>query len=508
MRKGESGQTLALVLVLLAVGALLITPSLRLSHTNLLTSAMVRDDTRIMYALDAGMEYAMWKLLHDEVWRSELVEGVITPITPLDVCGKEVTVSLAMQAVPGQGGITLALKDAVIKPTMTVDKARPLTPGVEETYTFTIELEQMTDDLTPTLEAIYVVLPAGFSWQTTSYVANSSKVSRDGGDTWTAVPDPDMESNIGGNRVRVRWPEDFVPADPPHFEDPENPTITPSSGMFSSDPDDVLHYFEDIETFGIAREKHLLEFQVRETLTTNVSAQCSWVVLRPWGTVSGPQATILTGDAPVETGCQTDGMIQITKVSEPDMIQPGIVTYIKYTISITNTEQTSVLHVDKVTDYLPPGFHWWGGTDDPGLGEGVPSSSTEGTIPWDYPDEVTVTYDADLERKVVVWIPSPPPGIAPGDTATMVFWAVASSEVSGAYHNEVTILPQEGAALPAGFTSPQITTNEQLYTSYSWETGTVMVPSYDANAGTNGDDVDSNLSLIPGSITITSFQIR
>ncbi|KKL80016.1 hypothetical protein LCGC14_2009020, partial [marine sediment metagenome] len=443
----------------------------------------------------------------------------------LDACGVEVSVDVQRRADPGQGGISLVLDDAVIKPTMTVDKARPLTPGVEETYTFTIELEQMGDldpDADPpeaTLEAVYVVLPGGFSWQTTSYVPNSSKVSTDGGLTWTPVPRPALESGIGGNRVRVRWPEDHVPANPPDFpppdpEDPEYAQYTGPTGVFSSDPGDALHYFQDIETFQVAREKHYLEFQVRENLTTNPSAQCSWVVLRPWGTVSGPQATILTGGAPEETGCQKDGMIGVTKVAAPDIIQPGIDTPIKYTISITNTQASGTLHVDKMTDYLPPGFNWLGGAED-SLGEGFASASTEGTISWIYdPDpassEVRINHPDDpvVEgRDTIAWLISPPPGINAGETATLVFWALASRDVSGAYHNEVTILPQEGEALPQGFTSPEITTNEQLYTSYSWETGTVMVPSYDSEASADGMTIDANLIYFRG-VWITSYQVK
>ncbi len=504
MKRRESGQALALVLVLMAVGALMITPSLNLSYTTQLTSETVREKTKTIYALDAGHEYAMWKLLHDEVWRGNLVEGVLTPITPLDVCGIEVTVSVAMQAVPGQGGISLALNTAVIKPTKVVTPTAPATPGTPELYTFTIELEQMTDDLTPMMDAVFDVLPAGFKKATTVYVLGSSEISTDG-INWTTVPDPLVEEPAA-TRVRLKWPADYVPEDPPDWDDPENPTITPATGGFSSDPGDTDHYFAGIRDFLMARQKKWLRFQVWEDLPSTDTVQCNWVVLRPWGTVSGPQAPITTGAAVVADGCENDGLLVVTKLSEPEMIQPGIATAIKYTMSITNKESASTTQVNQVTDYLPPGFVWLGG--DAGGSDGW----TEGTVEWVYPgtaaDGVTITYDADLERYVVVWTFQPDIAVQAGATETLVFWALASSEVSGAYHNEVTALPTFGQSLPSGFDNPAITTLELLYTSYSWETGTVMVPTYDANAGTNGDDTDTNLSLIPGSITITSFQVR
>ncbi len=503
MRRSEAGQALALVLVLVAVGALLIAPALRLSYTSSLTSQMVRDKTRTMYALDAGQEYAMWKILHDEAWRSTLDEGVITSITPLDVCGKEVTISVSMRAVPGQGGLSLALNSAVIKPTKTVSPTTPQSPGSSEPYVFTIELEQMIDLPATSLDAIYDVLPAGFNKNSMTYVEDSSEVSTDG-INWTVVPDPAIEQP-GGTRVRLKWPADYVAQDPVAY-DPDVPPDTPATGTFSSDPADTDHYFAGIRDFQVSREKHWLRFEVWDDLPTTDTVQCNWVILRPWGTISGPQAPITTGAAVVDDGCVNDGMMDVTKLSEPPMIQPGVVTPIKYTISITNNEATSTIQVDEVTDYLPPGFDWLGG--DVGGGD----VSTEGTVAWVYPgtahDGVTIAYDADLERYVVVWKFQPDISIAAGATETMVFWGVASSEVSGAYHNEVTALPTFGQNLPSGFGNPDITTLTALYTSYSWQAGVVMVPTYDASSSADGDTIDSNLSLIVGSITITSFQIR
>ncbi len=219
MKSRESGQALALVLVLVAVGALLIAPALRLSYTSQLSSEMVRDETRIMYALDAGHEYIMWKLLYDEQWRSALQEGVpsnsdgnpLTDIAPLDVCGKEVTVSVAMQAVPGQGGIGLVDDNAFIRPQKTVSPTA-VANGYTGPITYTIELEQISDTIGP-LEAVYDILSKELKNQEASYVEGSTQVSLDGPDgPWVAMPDPDVET-VPGGEWRLVWPASYEVVD-------------------------------------------------------------------------------------------------------------------------------------------------------------------------------------------------------------------------------------------------------------------------------------------------------
>ncbi len=63
--KGERGQVLPGVLILLFMGSLLIAPSLYYASTSLKASASYRESVNQLYAADAGLEDALWKLLHD-----------------------------------------------------------------------------------------------------------------------------------------------------------------------------------------------------------------------------------------------------------------------------------------------------------------------------------------------------------------------------------------------------------------------------------------------------------
>lgn len=67
IRRGETGLVLPIVLVMLALGSLLIVPSLNYVSTSLKTGEMVEKNVKGLYAADAGIEDALWKLLNDDV---------------------------------------------------------------------------------------------------------------------------------------------------------------------------------------------------------------------------------------------------------------------------------------------------------------------------------------------------------------------------------------------------------------------------------------------------------
>jgi len=66
MKRGESGQAFLLVLVMLVVGSLLIVPSLTLASTSLKAGQMVEENMKGIYAADAGIEDALWRLINDK----------------------------------------------------------------------------------------------------------------------------------------------------------------------------------------------------------------------------------------------------------------------------------------------------------------------------------------------------------------------------------------------------------------------------------------------------------
>jgi len=63
----ESGQALILVLILLLLGALIITPLLAFMSTGLLAGKANEESMLRLYAADAGVEDAIWKIMNDRV---------------------------------------------------------------------------------------------------------------------------------------------------------------------------------------------------------------------------------------------------------------------------------------------------------------------------------------------------------------------------------------------------------------------------------------------------------
>jgi len=163
MRRKQAGQALILVLIVLAIGALLVVPSLRLTGTALMGTPTVEKHTKGLYAADAATEYILWKLLYGGLGEELMQSSDPDPSAHYDfyVCEVPAAVTVVMRATVGTGGITLATDDK-IKPTKTVDPS--LVPDKNlYTYTYTIKLDHLSDDNSVGLDAIYDLLPGGIT---------------------------------------------------------------------------------------------------------------------------------------------------------------------------------------------------------------------------------------------------------------------------------------------------------------------------------------------------------
>ncbi|MDD4877221.1 MAG: hypothetical protein PHQ86_08880, partial [Dehalococcoidales bacterium] len=273
----ELGQALIMVLIVLAIGTVLVVPSLRLTATSLMNSPIVERQTKGLYAADAAQEYILWKLLYDDLGQEFTVPGEEgKAVFNFDVCDVPVSATVVMRAESGQGGTTLATDDKIM-PIKTVDTG--FTPSYwvpdknEYTYTYTISMDYLSADAEPVdLEAIYDIPPGEFSG--IAYQIGTSEISTDGGTTWHSVPDPLWNAAKG----YLKWPADY-----------DKDTHT---GAFSSDQYDIDHYFYGMRDFEV-REVKQLRFQLKGTLSTGI--HCNWVVLKmadDTNTLSGPQASV------------------------------------------------------------------------------------------------------------------------------------------------------------------------------------------------------------------------
>jgi len=78
-KKGEAGQVLILVLILLAVGPLLIVPMLQTSYSSQKYDQIVEINTLNAYAADAGIEYCRYAIYNypAEIQTSPLDENLV-----------------------------------------------------------------------------------------------------------------------------------------------------------------------------------------------------------------------------------------------------------------------------------------------------------------------------------------------------------------------------------------------------------------------------------------------
>ncbi len=454
MMKRHAGQAFILVLILLAIGAMLVVPALRLTGTSLKSGQIVTRQARLLYAADAMQEYVMWKLLYDTGWRdADLSEDGATAYLNLDLCGVSVSATVVMRAVPGKGGVTLSTDD-VMKPTKTVSPSS-VPNGSYQTFTYIIRLEQLSNNTTQGLDAVYDILPKVFG--TGKYVANSSYISVDGG-AWQSIGNPSTATY--GGQERLRWP---------------------ASGSFTS----------LIRDFNVRQVKEL-KFQIALTLpsSANDNMLYNYCVIKVGSvtTFSGPQAPIKLGNG---SKPDADGMLTLTKTSSPSVIMPGVIQDITYTMYVSNND-TSNHNIEKITDYLPPEFFY---TNNSTIGFGNANPTT------------TMKNINGVNRQELVWVPVPAQKqLNAGQTRTLTFCAETTKDVSGSYYNEV--LMQSDFNLPAIYSDIGVTSSD-FQSGYSWNSGTVIVPAYDSSANAEGVVIDANLALKGlSSISITSYQIR
>jgi len=455
MRNGESGFALIMVLVMLALGALIVTPSLRLANTSLKSKAIHTEILMDQYARDGAAEYAIWQLQWGTVTSELTTEGQESAST-VTLNGITPNVIIKLRANPQEGGVTLATDD-VIRPTKTVSpNAHSL--GFQ-TYTYTITLEQVSDDTSQGLDAVYDILPKNFAKcndpPDVYYVTGSSYL--DG----VSISDPDCSDNSVDPLL------------------PKEPILRwPATGSFTS----------PIRDFQPGQKK-VLTFQYYARLDNN-ETHCNWVVLKPWNTVSGKQAGITVG-APTDPGCEEFESVEVSKTSDPSLIPPNTEIVVTYTIDMSASGDSSV-DITRITDYLPPGFTYCGPPDP------APPPPAGGTI---HADCIIPTGEAPahptlflenvngVDRWRLIWdcavevICTGSPDndevqVEPGDPIkTITFTAKTTQDTSGNYFNEVFL--QTDMRSEAAFTTIGVTDADFGGAVGSWNTGMVSVPAYD-----------------------------
>lgn len=401
MLKRQKGQAFILVLILLMVGALVITPALNLAWTGLKGRMAEHTDLMEYYAADGATDYSLWRLANETGFASSLTPGVAAGPYYIILNGIKAEYSVTAQAAesaPNDAPITSFTTDRY-KITASVTPGTAVAGVAGVTFAYTITLKYMYPDVpTEPLTRLTVTFPRTFN-----YVAGSTS-----GFTTSAPSTP------GGT---FQW-------------------------NFS--PDVSFNYWQEKTMY----------FQARTTATTfrnpqeNNKTHYHEVDVRtsvPRGS-TGPTAPIVVGTPSGETGIPK---LAVTKTVAPTTIPPGVPTLLTYTVNMTNLSSITSITVDEFEDALPSGFTYVG----PSADTGFLLLDTNG------PDG---TWVAGGTRQDWLWKfpPGSPLIVAPGTTRTATFQATANITSSGTYANEVWVkIPgaiQDAYSWPTGgVTVPQ-----------------------------------------------------
>jgi hypothetical protein len=225
--------------------------------------------------------------------------------------------------------------------------------------------------------------------------------------------------------------------------------------------------------------------------------------------MSGPQATIavLDNKGTYDPGCSSQGFFSATKLSTPQIIPPLEETTVTYTVLMENIDE-STNFIYTIEDYLPPGFEYimdsvYGITEGNPTQEMVVKNGVERQkLTW----AAGVTYPGDSTTQL-------PSGsgysVAASESVNMTFQVIALQSVSGTYFNEVLVSPKSTPTINVlSDIDPDYTWTTALSQTYSWNSGTVIVPSYDSETGANGENISTNLALTPDGVIINSWHIK
>jgi len=501
MKKKQAGQAFILVLILLAIGALLVVPSLRLTGTILSSTQTLTTRTKGLYACEAAQEQVMWMLYHgDLIAELQAMKASLPPESeeeptmpiPVNVCGTDVACAVTWRAAELNEGVMLATEHTMM-PTKTVIP-NEVANTYTGTYLYTITLTQESIDNSEGLDRVYDVISDAFAAGDV-YVPGSTEWSYTGAeDDWHPFDDPFEEKVV--KCQRLRWP---------------NPA---TYGYADFQPDDAwgadLRHFEPGETKYLRFEIQK-EFKKEQGQTIDDIYVVNWVMLKVGDvlTLSGPQAPIKVGD-PAGDGFDNNGAYQVDVEVDKDVIPPQETTPVTYTITITYTDDVPEVGVGEIIDYLPVGFIY--DPDDERC-----TTTTVMTTPADADPHISEVdfpvYGSDeiITRQKLLWnsdqLGSAGYKMNQGDSVTLEITVLAKQGISGNYYNEVIVHPNSFPTMgDFDIKDPKM---DAIYDeTYSWNSGIVIVPAYDSEASAEGVTIDTNLAYEINGIKIISWDVR
>lgn len=380
-QRGAVAITILLVMVVMAVP--ISYSSSKLAGQFSRGSTVYQNVMESEYSANAGIEYAIWEIIHVPWFAPGLTQE--NPTANLSITTNGQPVSITVTKIFGAGG---GLEGQGIVPTKTVS---PTTApeNTLTTFTYTVKLKNEGTD-TVILKEITDYLPSRFE-----YVSGST--------TGVTTSNPSINANAGATMCgdkpdRLRW-------------DVESLGIEIASGA------EVTH-----------------TFQATGTLPAGIYFNQARARYEPWWDNS--YIYVYTPyTAPVTVGssttkCGFDLSILAYKTVVPDEVEVGVDTEFTYTISIENAS-SSTRYVCGISDLLPPEFTYVAGS----------SNDYVANISIDEPD---LSWNSTYERWYLEWQEEedddPLVTLSPGAALTQVFRSRATPSTGANFNNEFSVL--------------------------------------------------------------------
>lgn len=213
MKRQEKGQVIILVLILLAVGALLIVPTLQYASTGLKAYQVSRELLTEQYAADAAVEDAMWRLKFNVDFPDPDPPEIVNRDSLVNA-GDRVTYSVTVNGIQVPVVVELPNQDPEPAPEKTpgihlhaaADRNPRWTKPGANTFTYTIIMANYGTAMLQVRE-IQDLLPPGYSYDGPTlgefYKTNTEKVTFT--DDPTTLPDGKLQWILPNPNVGRSW---------------------------------------------------------------------------------------------------------------------------------------------------------------------------------------------------------------------------------------------------------------------------------------------------------------
>lgn len=218
--RDEKGNVFILILILLIVGGLILTPLLGLMSTGLVSGMVYERKTSELYAADAGVEDAIWRITHNQTGSS--------------------------RCYPAEGDDPWFINGKIVR--VCIDRGEDLDPTCHTEYRYQILSNATSSDgSTTTVHAVLKSTSLNYSDLTGNAITSGGDVTILPSGTNTSEIQGDISLPPGSVMNPAFWEEDGYPGGEVKRETLVWPELDDLREFYLQDVEDGTHYYADTE---------------------------------------------------------------------------------------------------------------------------------------------------------------------------------------------------------------------------------------------------------------------